>query len=396
MFLPFFYYLRKEGLDVSVDEWLTLSEALHKGLAFSGLTSFYQLCRLILVKSEVDFDLFDQAFAKYFSKIKDMPDIPQAFYEWLSENAYIKDLEDVDLLQMKEKTLEEMLKDFYDRLESQKEKHDKGNYYIGTGGSSSHGHSGFNLSGLRLGGEGHHKRALKLAEERHFKDFREDQILDLRQFQMAFRKLRKYSKGEDKYRELDIDGTVRNTCDRGGLLELAYKRPRKNTIKMLMLIDSGGSMLPYARITNKLFQAVSQANHFSDLKVYFFHNCIYDNLYKNPLIKRDEMLETNRLFNQLGDDYKLILLGDAAMAPSELFMRGGNSILGLYNRETGISWLKRIKGKFPQAIWLNPIATEKWPYVYGSASIDEIKKIFPMYELTLEGLEQGIKKLLNR
>lgn len=257
------------------------------------------------------------------------------------------------------------------------------------------GRGGYNPSGIRVGGRSRHKSALQVAGERNFKDFREDTILDIRQFQMAFRKLRQYSSRVDgAERELDIDKTIDETCDNGGMLKLAYEKPRKNTVKVLLLIDSDGSMLPYSRLCNRLFQAVRKSNHFKDLKVYYFHNAIYDNLYTTPHCKLRDSVETNWVFNKLDSDYKVIFVGDAAMAPSELYRPGGNSIIGLFNRETGMEWFEKFKKRFKKQIWLNPIEKKSWEYTYGARTIHDIGQVFPMFELTLDGLEAGIRKLL--
>lgn len=397
MFLEFFYLLRARGLDVSINEWMTLEEALDKGLAKASLTGFYQLCRSILVKTESDYDKFDQVFAEYFEGIETPEDLPAAFWRWLEESDHERDIDDHGTRELFELELEELMNMFRERINEQKEKHDGGCYWIGTGGTSPMGRGGYHPSGIRVGGEGRHRTALQIAGERNFKDFREDTILDIRSFQMAFRKLRQYSsrvEGEEK--ELDIDKTIDETCDNGGMLSLAYEKPRKNTVKVLLLIDSEGSMLTYSRLCNRLFQAVSKSNHFKDLKIYYFHNAIYDQLYTTPHCKIRDSVDTNWVFNKLDSDYKVIFVGDATMAPSELYRPGGNSIIGLFNKETGMEWFQKFKRRFKKQIWLNPIEKSKWEWIYGCETLQDIGEVFPMYELTLDGLEQGIKKLLAK
>lgn len=397
MFLDFFYHLRNRRIDVSMDEWLTLTEALSKGLADSSFQQFYHLSRAIVVKSEVDFDRYDLAFAEYFQGIKTPEDLPEQFWGWLSNDTLTKNPEDVYFSDSQRKELEDLLETLRQRLIEQKEKHDGGSYWVGTGGTSTQGHSGYNETGIRVGGESKHRSALQIAGERNFRDFRQDQVIDIRQFQMAFRKLRQYSSRMDSQTmELNIDDTIDETCKSGGLLKLAYEKPRKNTVKILLLMDSDGSMLPYSRLCNRLFQSVNQANHFKDFKVYYFHNCIYEFLYKTPQCKRNDWVDTQWVLSNLDSEYKVVLVGDGTMAMSELFRKGGNCILGMYNEELGIDWLKRIGNHYPHSIWLNPIAERNWTSVYGSATIQEIKKVFPMYELTLDGLDRGIKKLLNK
>lgn len=395
MFLEFFYLLRARGLEVSINEWMTLVEALDKGLAKASLTGFYHLCRSILIKTESDYDKFDQVFAEYFRGVETPEDLPEEFWKWLEEGDIERALDDLGDKELFAKELDELLRMFEERIKEQKERHDGGNYWIGTGGTSTMGRGGYNPAGIRVGGRSRHKTALQVAGERNFKDFREDTILDIRSFQMAFRKLRQYSSrvgGQE--RVLDVDKTVDETCDNGGLLSLAYEKPRKNTVKVLLLIDSEGSMLPYSRLCNRLFQAVSRSNHFKDLKIYYFHNAIYDQLYTTPHCKLRDSVETTWVFNRLDSDYKVIFVGDAAMAPSELYRPGGNSIIGLFNRETGMEWFQKFKKRFKKQIWLNPIEKSSWEYTYGSRTIHDIGEVFPMFELTLDGLEKGIKKLL--
>lgn len=395
MFLQFFYLLRARGLEVSINEWMTLVEALDKGLANASLLGFYHLCRSILIKTESEYDKFDQVFAEYFQGIETPEDLPDEFWRWLEESDLERDLEDLGDKKLFAKELEELLKMFEERIKEQKEKHDGGNYWIGTGGTSPMGRGGYHPSGIRVGGNSRHKTALQVAGERNFKDFREDTILDIRSFQMAFRKLRQYSSRVDtNEKELDIDKTIDETCDNGGMLKLAYEKPRKNTVKVLLLIDSEGSMLPYSRLCNRLFQAVSRSNHFKDLKIYYFHNAIYDQLYTTPRCKLYDSVETTWVFNRLDADYKVIFVGDAAMAPSELYRKGGNAIIGLFNRETGMEWFMKFKKRFKKQIWLNPIEKRAWDYTYGAETIHDIGEVFPMFELTLNGLEAGIKKLL--
>ena len=395
MFLEFFYLLRARGLDVSINEWMTLVEALDKGLAKASLTGFYHLCRSILIKTESDYDKFDQVFAEYFRGVETPEDLPEEFWKWLEEGDIERALDDLGDKELFAKELDELLRMFEERIKEQKERHDGGNYWIGTGGTSTMGRGGYNPAGIRVGGRSRHKTALQVAGERNFKDFREDTILDIRSFQMAFRKLRQYSSRVDgQERVLDVDKTVDETCDNGGLLSLAYEKPRKNTVKVLLLIDSEGSMLPYSRLCNRLFQAVSRSNHFKDLKIYYFHNAIYDQLYTTPHCKLRDSVETTWVFNRLDSDYKVIFVGDAAMAPSELYRPGGNAIIGLFNRETGMEWFQKFKKRFKKQIWLNPIEKSSWEYTYGSRTIHDIGEVFPMFELTLDGLEKGIKKLL--
>ncbi len=398
MFLEFFYLLRARGLEVSINEWMALVEALDKGLAKSSLTSFYYLCRSILIKSEADYDKFDEVFAAYFKNVQTPDELPDEVWKWLADEEEERALDDKgDEWSYIHRELQELLDLMDERLEEQKEKHHGGTYWVGTGGTSTMGRGGYNTQGIRVGGKSRHKTALQIAGERNFKDFREDKVLDIRQFQMAFRKLRQFSTRMDVEKtELDIDQTIDKTCEHAGMLNLVYEKPRKNTVKILLLIDSDGSMLMYSRLVNKLFQAISKANHFKDLKVYYFHNCVYDHLYTNPYCRYGEWVDTQWVLNNLDSEYKVIFVGDGTMAPSELHSRYGNSYYSLRNEEPGINWLMRIKRKFKKQIWLNPIRETEWEWVYGHKTLQDIKKIFPMFELTLDGLDRAIKKLLTR
>lgn len=396
MFIEFFYLLREYRLHVSIKEWLNLIDALDKGLCKGGLLDFYYLCRSVLVKSETDYDKFDTAFAVYFKDFEAPFEIPEEVWNWLSGGGKSKEelFDKIDPYAPKYQ-LEELKRMFEERLKEQRSCHKGGNYWIGTGGTSVLGHGGFAEQGVRVGGESRYQSALQVANKRAYRDFRQDNILDTRQFQVAFRKLRQYSaQVEMPKTELDIDGTVRETSDSGGFLNLVFEKPRKNTVKLLLLFDSDGSMLRYSRLCSTLFQAVHKANHFSDLKVYYFHNCIYENLYTTPQCSRGDWESTEKIFNTLGSEYRVILIGDGAMAPSELTRPGGNTIIGLYNEQPGIYWLKRVREKYPHHIWLNPIEEADWESIYGHVTISMIREIFPMFELSIDGIEKGIKKLL--
>lgn len=396
MFIDFMHTLRAHGLKVSLDEWLSLMDALDKGLGSNSLLEFYYLCRNVLIKTEADYDRFDMAFLEYFKNVRSIEELPAPLWQWLTENELERDINDKPDW-AEEHSLEELMKMFEERLKEQHEKHDGGNYWIGTGGTSAMGHGGYNPAGLRIGGEGRHQSAVKVAGERNFRDFRSDKELEIRQFQMAFRKLRQFSSRVDEARtELDIDGTIQATSDNGGLLELVFRKPRKNTVKILLLIDSDGSMYKYSDLVNRLFQALNQSNHLKDFKTYYFHNCIYDYLYTTPHCRRNARIETDWVFNNLDSDYKVILVGDASMSPYELYAPGGNNSWYDYNAEPGIDWLKKFTLRYKKCIWLNPIKEAHWSYAYGSRTIKGVGEVFPMFELTLDGLDKGIQRLLVR
>ena len=396
MFIEFMLALREQGLSVSLDEWLVLMEALDQGMAGNSLLEFYYLCRNVLVKTEADYDAFDLAFAKYFEGVETVDDIPAELWDWLNQGELERDISDRPVW-AKEYDFDELMKMFQERLAEQTEKHDGGNYWIGTGGTSAMGHGGYNPAGIRVGGYGRHQSAVKVAGERNFRDFRQDQELDIRQFQMAFRKLRQFStRVEGAKTELDIDGTIDATCENAGMLKLMYEKPRKNTVKLLLLIDSDGSMAQHSRLCNQLFQALHQSTHLKDLRTYYFHNCVYDYLYTTPHCRHGEWLETEWVLRNLDSEYKVIFVGDAAMSPYELMARGGCNDWYTYNEEPGAVWLEKFTRRFKKCIWLNPIKEDRWRFAWGSRTIQEVGKLIPMFELTLDGLDKGIQRLLVR
>lgn len=395
MFSSFFYLLRERGLEVSLNEWMTLMEALDKGLSGASLTKFYYLCRAILIKSETDYDKFDGAFLEFFKDIPFTDELPQELLDWL-ENPKDKPKDSFNMeraMQNQHLTAEQIQKMFQERLEEQKEEHNGGSYWVGTGGVSVFGNSGYSPKGIRVGGQSRHRLALDVAGERKFRDFRNDNTLDIRQFQMAFRRLRQFSSRVDEQKtEFDVDGTIQETCNNAGTLKLVYEKPRKNTVKVLLLMDSGGSMDYYSRMCSALFQAASKSNHFKDLQVFYFHNCIYTKIFTEPTMRPRLAIDTQWILDNISSDYKVIIVGDAMMEPSEL-MQGSYFSYGVRDEIPGIEWLTRFKEKYPHLVWLNPAKRPTWSG-YWSRTYDIINKEFNMYPLTVKDLEQALKKLL--
>lgn len=396
MFTSFFYLLRARGLNVSLNEWMSLIEALDKGLHASSFTGFYYLCRSVLVKSEVDFDKFDGAFLEFFKDMEFATDeLPQELLDWLENPKDLpgKELDMERAMQNERLSQAEIQKMFLERLEEQKDEHNGGSYWVGTGGVSVFGNSGFSPRGIRVGGQGGQRRAFQVAGERKFRDFREDNTLDTRQFQMAFRKLRQFSSRTEEARtEFDIDETIRETCDNAGNLKVVYEKPRKNMVKLLLLMDSGGSMEYYSRLCSSLFQAVSKSNHFKDLQVFYFHNCIYSKIYKEADLRPRSVITTDWILNNLSSEYKVIIVGDAQMEPSELLDPSYYSY-GVRDEITGLEWLKRFKEKYPHIVWLNPSQRPTWGG-WWTKTYDIIHKDFDMYRLTLDDLNFALKKLM--
>lgn len=395
MFLSFFYLLRSKGIDVSVTEWLTLIEALDRGLCHGSFTEFYYLCRMCLVNRESDFDNFDQAFGEYFKGIKDDNEIPPEIRKWLDKG-------DMDTTQLNQElyrfeqhrdanTVKRM---FRERVTEQNSEHNGGNYWIGTSGGSAFGHSGRNPGGIRVGGNPGMHTAFSVMGERKYQSFRNDRALTNRQFQIAFRRLRQYSARMDVAKtELDIDKTVESTCNQGGYLKLEFEKPRKNTVKLLLLFDCGGTMYPFMELSNQLFQAVNKANHFKDVQTYYFHNCIYQKVYKTPECELGDWVDLEYLFRQYDKDYKVIIVGDAQMAPEELFDVNGN-YRGPNGGMSGYEWCQLLNSKYKKVVWMNPRYHGGLNAMSWMEAERELAKLFRMYLLSVDGLKEAITYLM--
>ncbi|MCL6635445.1 MAG: VWA domain-containing protein [Peptococcaceae bacterium] len=394
MFINFYYQLKSEGVPVSLNEWMTLMEALARGLAFSSLTGFYYLARAVLVKSEAHFDRYDLAFAQYFKGVETAEDIIKQALDWLTRSLPPLRVPLGERSPFSEWDLEEMRRQLEERLKKQDSEHHGGSQWIGTGGTSPFGHSGYHPAGLRIGGESVNRSAVKVAARRLYRDFRDDRITGTRQFEVALRKLRQFSTRTEGPKDvLDLDGTIDATSKKGGALHLVWQRPRRNMMKVILLMDSGGSMNPYIQTCSRLFTAANRTTHFKDLKFYYFHNCVYDYVYTSPILVRRHAVQTEEILRSLNSDYRLIVVGDASMAPSELTMAYGAINWEADNEEPGIVWLERLARHFPYSAWLNPIPAGYWDRTEGSYTINLIRNIFPMFELTPEGLEQAVKTL---
>ncbi|MFC2016895.1 VWA domain-containing protein [Chloroflexota bacterium] len=386
MFTDFFYILRKRKVPVSVTEWMTLMEALAKG-CITNLDEFYYLARAILVKSEAYYDHYDVAFQEYFNGIDTPAEISEQILEWLKDPLNRMTLTEEEQALLDRMDFDELIKEFEKRLKEQTEQHDGGGYWIGRGGTSPFGHSGYHPAGIRIGGESRGRHAIQIAQERRFRNYRNDLILDVRQIKMALLGLRQLSRigTED---ELDLEETIDATSKNAGEIELVWTRSRKNAVKVLLLMDVGGSMEPFALLCSQLFSAAHSSSHFKDFQYFYFHNCIYDNLYRD--IERQEAISTDYLLRTMEPDYKLLLVGDAMMSPWELMNRYGAINYYERNEMPGIVWLKRIAEHFTHSVWVNPDNPRFWIH----PTIQMIAKMFPMFELTLDGLGQAVKNLV--
>ena len=394
MFLTFFYLLRASGINVSLSEWLTLMEGLRMDLHDSTLSGFYTLCRSVLLHSEADFDRFDQVFLEFFKDVKHVDEVPPEMLKWLE----YPELDMVELERLSEITglsVEEIEKMFAERLQGQDAEHNGGRKWVGTEGYTPFGHRGKQLGGIRVGGKSNYRSAYRVAGERKYRDWRKDNTIDSRQFQMAFRSLRQLSSNSDEPKtELDIDTTIRKTCDNAGNLSIEFTRPRKNALKLMLLMDSGGSMDYYRELCSLLFQSVSKAGRFKDLKVYYFHNAPGKRLYLDPTLDWRNSVLTEWVMNNIPSDYKVIIVGDASMSMQEL--------LPSYNwwksdvpENSGLALLLDLKRRYPHLIWLHPQPRPAYSS-YWTQTFELLEKHFDMYQLSIDGMTKGMKKLMVR
>ena len=394
MFLTFFYLLRASGINVSLSEWLTLMEGLRMDLHDSTLSGFYTLCRSVLLHSEADFDRFDQVFLEFFKDVKHVDEVPPEMLKWLEH----PELDLVELERLSEITglsVEEIEKMFAERLQGQDAEHNGGRKWVGTEGYTPFGHRGKQLGGIRVGGKSNYRSAYRVAGERKYRDWRKDNTIDSRQFQMAFRSLRQLSSNSDEPKtELDIDATIRKTCDNAGNLSIEFTRPRKNALKLMLLMDSGGSMDYYRELCSLLFQSVSKAGRFKDLKVYYFHNAPGKRLYLDPTLDWRNSVLTEWVMNNIPSDYKVIIVGDASMSMQEL--------LPSYNwwksdvpENSGLALLLELKRRYPHIIWFHPQPRPAYSS-YWTQTFELLEKHFDMYQLSIDGMTKGMKKLMVR
>jgi uncharacterized protein with von Willebrand factor type A (vWA) domain len=402
MFEGLFFALRGQGVPVAMDEWLGLQDALERGLTHSSLGNFYLVARSLLVKSERHYDSYDVAFEQYFSGIDSSGEaIGDQVWDWLADRPEALRLTPeqkarLDAL-MERLDMDEIRQRLEERLRNQDDAHRGGNRHVGTGGTSPFGHSGYHPGGFRIGGQSGNRTAVQVAGERRWRDYRSDETLGVRDFSIALRRLRRLSSRlEGPETELDVQATIDATAEAGGRLELAFTRPRKNAVRVLLLLDVGGSMDDHVAVCNQLFSAVHQANHFADLQVRYFHNCVYDRLYRRADMDPRNQELTLDLLAQLSSDYKLVVVGDACMAPSELSMVGGAIDYYQHNDEPGWTWLERLSEHFTHSAWLNPVPEAQWGTVHGARTLNAVRRLYGMHELSVDGLEAAAGDLMVR
>jgi hypothetical protein len=389
MFLDFFYTLRRHRIPVALTEWHVLMQALSMGFAQSSLERFYTLARALLVKDVSYYEAYDQAFQEAFHGIMTPDAILDEIVAWLQDPNTLARLTPAQRTLLQQLDLEALRELFAQRLREQRERHDRGDRMLGTAGTAPFGQHGKHPRGMRVEGEGGQRSAVQVAAERRYENYRRDRTLDIRQIQVALKQLR-HLKRLGAEEELDLEETINQTCRNGGEIELIFCPPRKNHAKVLLLMDAGGSMMPYTTLVEGLFSAAHQATHFKDFQYYYFHNCIYEQLYSD--MRLHTSVSTSSLLHILDADYRVILVGDAYMAPEELIDPGGALYYYHHNDTPGIAWLRRIQEHFRACIWLNPLPEGQW----NRTTINLVRQVFPMYELTLDGLEKGIKQLVRK
>lgn len=384
--------MKAKGIPVTLHEWLTLHQALAADLSRCSLTRFYYIARSILVKNEIYFDRYDMAFLDTFSGIETTDELLDRVLSCLRQTRDLQ-LTEEEKKELDELDLDEVLKNFERQLIEQRNDTDYssdngGNRAIGTSGTSTQGAWGYNPAGIRIGqGISRNKRAVQVAERRAFKNYASDRTLDTRQMKVALSHLRSLlPAGEGE--ELNVQATIDATCRNAGDIELVWENRLKKSSKVLLFMDVGGSMTPYSTMVDRLFSAAS--SQISRFKHFYFHNCIYQDLRMD--MDGDHTVSTMDCLKAEETDYKVLIVGDAEMAPSELTWVNGAVDYWYYNDEPGLVWLKRIRNTFPDIVWLNPLPQRRWDHI---KSVRMVRDIFPMFELTLEGLDDAIRFLIR-
>ncbi len=396
MFIDFFYTLKHQGIPVSPTSFLTLHRALRSGLVRT-LNDFYTASRTILVKSERYFDLYDQVFAHHFQGA-DLPepdemildDIARAMLEdWLRDPKSLADAMGIDESELSKMTPEELIEYFKERLKDQDGRHDGGGKWIGTGGTSPVGHSGNHPGGMRVGGVSRNKSAVKVAMERRYKDYSQQGPLTQAMIGEALKRLRNLIPSGPRD-QVDVDETIYRTMKNGGEIEIVFSRSLKDRLKVILAIDNGGwSMDPYISVVQTLFDYAGA--QFKDVKTFFFHNTVYDALWEDASrIKKPVRVAQ---FSRFDPETRIIFVGDASMAPYELMASDGSIYMQERSGKPSLEQLKFLAETFPRSVWLNPVPSRMWSYTH---SINAISQIFPMFELSLDGLEKAITKLMDK
>ncbi|HBX36051.1 MAG TPA: hypothetical protein DEG76_01560 [Pseudohongiella sp.] len=390
MLIRFFYTLRREKVPVTVGELFTLFDCLERDYAFADMDQFYLLARMCMVKDEKYYDRFDRAFSRYFKELTVLDDLLR---EMIPDDWLRRQLDSVLTPEERRQIqalggLEELMKAFRERLAEQKERHQGGNKWIGTGGTSPFGAFGYNPEGIRIGqDEGKEGRAAKVWDKREYRDLDDTAEIGARNMKLALRRLRKFAR-TGAQEELDIDDTISSTARNAGLLDIKMVPERHNAVKVLIFFDVGGSMDPYVQMCEELFSAAR--SEFKHLEYYYFHNFIYESVWRKNRRRHGETTSLHDLMNKYGKDYKVIFVGDATMAPYEITHAGGS--IEHYNEEPGAVWMERMTDHYEHLAWINPVPEKHWEHGYSIAIVRQLIGD-RMYPMSVKGLEQAMQKL---
>jgi len=391
MFLDLFYELREAGVPVGLQEWRMLMESLEKGLHGSSLLRFYNLARATLVKSETYYDTFDRVFAHVFEGVEGALSIEDEVLDWLKDPKNFEELTDEQRAMLEWLDGDELMQRFLETLAEQDERHDGGGKWVGTGGRSPFGHGGQHPTGIRVGGPGRNRSAMKVAEDRKFQEYRTDSTLDLRNMKVALKRLRQLTR-VGPADELDIDETIDKTCKDAGEIDLVFRPERKNNVRLLLLMDVGGTMDPYYEPMSRLLTALLEERGLRDFKSYYFHNCVYEVVCKNASLARKDSIPTGDLLRKLDERWKVMIVGDASMHPAELLSPRGNINPRLESKTPGIEWLKRIDDHFLRTVWVNPDPHKIWQ---STRTCRVVQEMFPMYPLSVDGIADAVTSLIG-
>jgi len=388
VFVPFLYELRERGVKVGAQEALSLATALTLELHRGTLDGFYEVARALCVHREQDLDAFDRAFAHHFRGVPDEAlAMTDEVLRWLEQPGARRNLTALEEELLERLDLKEARERLRQRLAEQRERHDRGNRWVGTAGTSPHGTAGFHPTGIKVGEAPGGKGALEVAVERRFRDLRSDVTLDTRHIEVALRRLRAFVR-EGAEEELDIEKTIDKTARNAGELEITLRPPRRSNLRVLLLLDVGGSMDPHAEVCERLFSAAKRATHFKELRTCYFHNCVYGRVYETAaLIKGISVLQ---LLQDCDPTWRFIAVGDALMSPWELHSTGSRWSFSDDSGAPGVAWLAHLAQHFRHCAWLNPEPEAAW---YGTAEV--IRRIFPMYRMTQDGLLLAVQQLMR-
>jgi uncharacterized protein with von Willebrand factor type A (vWA) domain len=389
MLINFFHGLKDAGVPVTTRELLDLLEGLKKHVVFADIDEFYYFSRTCMVKDEKYFDRFDRAFSLHFKELEALDDIIEALIpdDWL-RSEFLKNLTDEEKAKIESLGgLEKLIEEFKKRLEEQKKRHEGGNKWIGTGGTSPFGQEGYHPEGIRVGPNGRNKKAVKVWEKREYKNLDDNVQLGTRNIKIAMRRLRKFAR-TGAADELDLDDTISSTARNAGLLDIKMVPERHNAVKVLLFLDVGGSMDPHVKVCEELFSAAR--SEFKHLKSFYFHNFLYESVWSNNIRRHNERTQLLDILHKYSHDYKVVFVGDASMSPYEIVQPGGS--VEHWNEESGEMWMRRVRDVYDKVIWLNPVPEEDWQYTQSVAITHQLMEGH-MYPLTLRGMEEGMAYL---